>query len=828
MWRSAKRLAGHVIEAFTHRPCKNDDGTADRGPARGAIWSAFRHTACCLVERATPRRAGLASLMSVAAMTLCTPQQPAQAATVIVTITGTVMSGSVGTNSTQNVFGFPPGTNLAGKSYTLVYTIDDTIGCKYDPGSGYSFIKSSTPSCPGTNPGSPVTSVVLSIGGGSVSFGNQPYSVINGSGAERAAGDVAQFSFAENYNVGNYSGGGDVYANIYFLNPLYAGNYNWESPLVYYPAPSDGATRGSFSYGLGLIDPPIPGWVFLQTASGTLGISSLTVNGPSGAPSSAKNFGGNCACPTPGPGDSSFETAAPSGAGEPINSGTGNMFQAERDFTADPHTGITLTRHYNSQDTTSSSFGTAWHSNWHHGLSVNGNVVTVIQSDGREDTFTNNGAGVYTADPDVTARLSAIANGWQLLKADDSVETYNLSGLLTAITTRAGLVTNLAYDASGHLVQVTGPFGHMLTFAYDANGRVVRMSVPDGGTYTYSYSAANNLASVTYPSGAQRQYLYENANFPSAMTGIIDENGQRFATWAYDAQGRAISSQHAGGADLTTLTYNTGSTSVTDARGNVHGYVFTTQSSIVKPTALTGVPVQTSGGNAFTYDGNGFIAGATDWNGNVTTFTHDPRGDEISRVMASGTSIARTITTAWLPTFHLPSQITDGNRTYSFAYDAKGNLLTRTLTSPGLTSRWSYTYNTAGQVLTATDPRGNVTSYAYDARGDITTMTNALGQVTRYTNYDAGNGRKTRPTLCVLILCLYAYVGSNPMWAIETHIFTGGGGYYFGWPGYGQTGFNVDSGFGWDSCGEASEREVASASATLSVAKLKNSACKVQ
>ena len=120
----------------------------------------------------------------------------------------------------------------------------------------------------------------------------------------------------------------------------------------------------------------------------------------------------------------------------------------------------------------------------------------------------------------------------------------------------------------------------------------------------------------------------------------------------------------------------------------------------------------------------------------------------LSRTMASGTAQALTITTTWLSNFHLPSQISEGNRTYSFAYDANGNLLTKTLTtagaaapgvkggaitktltpqgtwrytnespgqgrpaaSSGTTSTWTYTYNSAGQVLTATDPDGNVTS----------------------------------------------------------------------------------------------------------------------
>ena len=428
--------------------------------------------------------------------------------------------------------------------------------------------------------------------------------------------------------------------------------------------------------------------------------------------------------------------------GNPISAATGNKFQVETDFTAAPSTGLGLTRYYNSQDTTSSAFGKNWHSTWHHGLTVNGNMVTVTRADGRQDAFTNNGSGVYTADPDVIDYLNRVPatgaqTGWQVVRADDLVEAYTLAGLLTTITTRAGLVTRLVYSAVNNLTQVTGPFGHTLTFTYDSTGRVVRMTVPDGGSYAYAYSATGNLASVALPSGAQRQYVYENATYPNALTGIIDENGQRFATWSYDAQGRAVTSQHAGGVELTTLTYSSGSTSVTDARGNVHGYVLTTQFGVVKPTAVTGAPVQSAGGMAFTYDGSGFIASSTDWDGNVTTYTHDVRGNETSRIMAAGTAQARTITTAWHPIYNLPTTITDGSRVFSFAYDAKGNLLTRTITAPGTASTWSYTYNSSGQVVTATDPRRNVTTYAYDGMGDLARITNALGQVTQFSSYDS-------------------------------------------------------------------------------------------
>jgi virginiamycin B lyase len=132
------------------------------------------------------------------------------------------------------------------------------------------------------------------------------------------------------------------------------------------------------------------------------------------APGVGKNLGSDCDCGT--------AATRPSGEGNPINAGTGNKFQTETDFTADPHTGLGFTRYYNSQDIISN-----WRSIWHHGLTVSGNAVTVTRADGRQDMFTNNGSGVYTADPDVIDRLSPVPasstqTGWELLKADDSIE----------------------------------------------------------------------------------------------------------------------------------------------------------------------------------------------------------------------------------------------------------------------------------------------------------------------------------------------------------------------------------------------------------------------
>ncbi len=345
----------------------------------------------------------------------------------------------------------------------------------------------------------------------------------------------------------------------------------------------------------------------------------------------------------------------------------------------------------------------------------------------------------------MTTRLTAVLSGttitaYKLTTDADVTETYSAAGQLLSVATRSGLTTMLTYSGNT-LTKVTGPFGHVMSFTYNSGGQVATMTAPNGGFYAYAYDARNNLVSVTYPDKTVRRYVYENTTFPNLLTGIIDENGVRYATWTYDSQARAISSQHAGGVETTKVAYTTATTStVTDPRNYSSTFGLTTQYNFIKPVSLTGTPLPALGGKAFAYDANGFLASRTDFDGNVTTFTHDARGDETSRVEASGTALARTIQTTWLSTFHLPAQITEPNRTTAFTYDAHGNALTKKITAGALSRSYSYTYSAIGQVLTATDPRGNVTHFAYDAKGDLASVTDAIGHVTTIMSYD-GNGR---------------------------------------------------------------------------------------
>jgi len=180
---------------------------------------------------------------------------------------------------------------------------------------------------------------------------------------------------------------------------------------------------------------------------------------------------------------------------------------------------------------------------------------------------------------------------------------------------------------------VADPFGRSLSFTYNSAGQFITVTDPAGGVITYAYTTGR-LVSVTYPGSVTRSYLRDDTSHPYAVTGIVDENGATYATLAYDSQGRAISTEHAGGAESTTVTYGSNSATVTDALGGARVMAFSAQLGASKNTGISGDVCPGCGPAARTFDTNGNPATRTDWNGNRTNYSFDSRGLETQRVEA--------------------------------------------------------------------------------------------------------------------------------------------------------------------------------------------------
>jgi RHS repeat-associated protein len=462
----------------------------------------------------------------------------------------------------------------------------------------------------------------------------------------------------------------------------------------------------------------------------------------------------------------------------PITLLDGCKVQRESDYTSRTPGGVEVERFYNSGgyfrfDAAPKQASDVWRTTWHRRIVVQpmpGAVLAYAQrADGSILAFAptgremqNNQGGGAALLQKLTAAEGA-TSGWRLTTADMDVETYDASGRLTAVALRNGKSYSLSY-VNGLLAMVSDSFGRTVAFTYDGSSRLSGFIAPGNRTYVYGYDAKGRLTSVTYPDNTVRTYHYEDPNFVHALTGITDENGARYATWAYDGSGRATLSQHAGGVDSVALYYgsyspsaNDGQTTVTDGFGTGRTYYYQVAGGVVR-IRYTGDPV---GAQISTFDANGNTSTFRDANGVQTNYQYDlVRNLEISRTEAYGTTVARTITTQWHPVHRLPvkivapSSVAGIGETTDFVYDAQGNLLQRTITAGAKTRQWTMSYTALGQLLTVDGPRADlpdVTSYVYygptdpcvECRGNVKTTTNALGHVTTFDAYDI-DGQPTR------------------------------------------------------------------------------------
>ncbi|MFC3652911.1 RHS repeat-associated core domain-containing protein [Dyella humi] len=506
----------------------------------------------------------------------------------------------------------------------------------------------------------------------------------------------------------------------------------------------------------------------------------------------------------------------------PINTASGNKYEKETDYVGTGPFPLRFERTY-SYNTSAANTPTPMGIGWSHSYSshlvayasVPGSTldrVRAYRTDGRMLTFSLNGSS-WQADADVTERLAVSGTGWQLTTADDAVETYDDEGRLLSITARGGYTQTLSYiDASNHpanqVQKVTDPQGRSLSFGYDANNRLSTVTDANGAVITYTYDTSNNLATVVYPTTGggkiTRTYSYNESgqtsggSLPNALTGIVDEDANRYASWGYTSDGRANLSVHGaftgGTIDRTSLAFNSaGTTTITDALGQARTFGFSVsfgvarQASLDNPCNYCGAPAKTQ-----TYDSNGFPASATDFNSDITHFTYDARGLEDQRVEAVGLAQQRTMATTWNSGFHVPVLTTVANSAGTvitktvWVDNSRGQPLVRcdidpaqapsytcaaTGTPPVGVRRWTYTYcdtvnstqcPIVGLLLSATGPRTDLTSttqYSYylttDASGcgtvggschqagDLYKITDALGHVTTDVTYDK-NGRVVR------------------------------------------------------------------------------------
>jgi len=179
--------------------------------------------------------------------------------------------------------------------------------------------------------------------------------------------------------------------------------------------------------------------------------------------------------------------------------------------------------------------------------------LSIVEGSGRGEPWRKVG-GVWQGDVDSDYLVAETSTGgFTVTDQRESVSEYDSEGRLLSETTAQNQTKSYAYDSENRLTQVTNHYGLTMNFAYSTDGKnhITQVTGADGAVYRYEYDSFDNLTAVIYPDATvdendnpKRTYHYENTDYPNHLTGITDAEGNRYATYAYDADGKAILSEH--------------------------------------------------------------------------------------------------------------------------------------------------------------------------------------------------------------------------------------------------------------------------------------------
>lgn len=426
---------------------------------------------------------------------------------------------------------------------------------------------------------------------------------------------------------------------------------------------------------------------------------------------------------------------------------------------------------------------------------VMGNVAAQTDGAGAKATYTYDKAGrlvsMTTGRGNVAGANAAVFTwkygydkvGNQTTVTDPAGKTtrtdYDAEYRPIKVTDPLGRTQQTSYDAAGHVLTTTDALGQVTTWSYDANNQVTSVKDRSGNTITYAYDADGNRTSETSPLGHKTTYGYDA---DSRRTERVEPRGNVTGadpaqyTWrtGYDPAGNVLSETDPLGNKQSSVYDGVGNVAErTDPLGKKTAFEYDALNRLSKVTAPDGgttlveydvlgrVSKRTDANQRVTlygYDKAGRLTKVTDPLNRSTSYEYDADGNRTKVTNARGQTMASSFDGRGLLTktsysdgsppvsyAHYddgrPKTIADGTGTRTLTYDGEGRPLT--ISQPGVTSPFKYTYNPNGTVASRTYPDGRATTYQYDNDGRVTGQS-TNSKTTAYGWDAAGNLTSTK------------------------------------------------------------------------------------
>lgn len=356
--------------------------------------------------------------------------------------------------------------------------------------------------------------------------------------------------------------------------------------------------------------------------------------------------------------------------------------------------------------------GTAW----------NPTTYVLITEDGTKHTYDEDTGFVESRDLSGNTLISTLQGLRHSTGAGiDFVRDGN--GRITQINAPDGVSVSYGYNAAGDLISVTDDDGRVTHFGYytDPAHYLKDVTDPLGRVgVSYEYDAAGTLVAVIDEHGNRSEQSWD----PAGFTGDITDRNGNVTHFIYNARGNVTQETNALG-EVTAYTYNDPTnpdkpTSKIDALGHTTTWAYDSHGH----KTLEQLPSFLSA--TATYNANGDLTAAHDFNGDNSEFTYDAQRRITHRAMPG----APTEDYSYTPEGKLARVVSPGNGgtlpefTTDYGYSPQGRLQT-VRSNTGFTLDAVQAAN--GDITGATLGGGRSFSFGYNASSEPVAETDPLG-----------------------------------------------------------------------------------------------------
>ena len=357
---------------------------------------------------------------------------------------------------------------------------------------------------------------------------------------------------------------------------------------------------------------------------------------------------------------------------------------------------------------------------WSYTYDTYGQVLTA--NGPRTDVADITTTTYYAADDPDLGKRGNIATVTNALGHLTRYTAYDLNGRPLAITDPNGTVTTLSYTPRGWL-KTRSVAGQTTTYDYTPWGGLAQVSYPDGSGISYTQDAAHRLTAIVDSAGRGVHYTLDPAGHRLQEDyRNADGSPARQVSRVFDALGR-LKDEIEGNSPPHTLGY----TANGEPRYRITAKGDTTTDDIDplgRPVKRTDPVNGSAQPTLMAYDRLDQLTQLTAPNGAVTAFDIDGLGNVWKESSADRGSVDSTFDAAG----NVLTRKDARGLTITQTYDAL-NRLTQVSTSNGQIIRYTWDAgcpNGIGRLCQKTDGAGT-TTYAYDARGNLLSETRSEG-----------------------------------------------------------------------------------------------------